>query len=76
MYNRGRGGQQIQTAGVQQHGPQAAGSPTRGGMNPGARQFVPPGNKRGREGGDAEDGTTGEGKRVRTSTGGPPVAGQ
>lgn len=73
---RGRGGQQIQTTGMQQLPQQAAGSPTRGGMNPDARQFVPPGNKRGREAGDGDD-VSGDGKRVRSSIGGPPpVVGQ
>jgi hypothetical protein len=65
---RGRG--QVNT-GVSNAG-QGAGSPTRGGMNPGARQFVPGGNKRGREGGEGEEQT--EGKRIRSSSG--PVSGQ
>jgi hypothetical protein len=66
---RGRGGaQHVQTAGMQQQAQQNASSPTRGVMNPGARQFVP-GGKRGREG-EGDDGA--DGKRARNSTGGAP----
>jgi nucleoprotein TPR len=76
---RGRGGQQqAQTGGIPQPAQGAAGSPTRGGaqLNPGARQFVPPGNKRTREGADDDSGS--EGKRARSSIGGggqPPAGG-
>jgi nucleoprotein TPR len=65
---RGRG-QQVHTVGIPQPGQPAAGSPTRSGgqMNPSARQFVPPGSKRTREGGEDEGS---EGKRVRSSVGG------
>jgi hypothetical protein len=74
---RGRGGQQqVQTGGIPQPA-QNAGSPTRSGaqLNPGARQFVPPGTKRTREGGDDDSGS--EGKRARSSmgSGGSPPAG-
>ncbi|KAA8903113.1 hypothetical protein FN846DRAFT_954576 [Sphaerosporella brunnea] len=50
----------------QQPGQPTAGSPPRGGgqLNPGARQFVPPGSKRTREG---EDDSGSEGKRARSS---------
>jgi len=75
-FGRGRGGQQVQTTVGQQHPSQASGSPTRGGMNPGARQFVPPGGKRPRDHVDGGDDGLGEGKRPRSSMGGPPpVAG-
>ncbi|KAI5821377.1 hypothetical protein BZA77DRAFT_5158 [Pyronema omphalodes] len=70
---RGRGGtQHVQTAGMQQQAQQNASSPTRGVMNPGARQFVP-GGKRGREG-EGDDGA--DGKRARNSTGGAPPPAQ
>ena len=62
----GRGGplQQVDTAVAQAQGQsQGRGSPTRGGLSATARQFVPQGNKRGRDDGDVE--SAGDGKRIR-----------
>lgn len=57
----GAAGRAISTGGPGNRGGSVAGSPTRGGLNPGANQFVP-GAKRTREDSDAGDGTQ---KRAR-----------
>jgi len=57
----GRGGPQVST--IPQGQQQGKNSPTRGGMNPGAKQFVP-GNKRPRED-EQQGGDAGNGKRIR-----------
>ena len=70
-YRAGRGGggrggppQQVNIAATQAQGQgQGRASPTRGGMSATARQFVPQGNKRGRDDGDVDG--AGDGKRIR-----------
>ena len=63
---RGRGGN-VQTSNFPHAKPAGAGSPSRGGMNPAARQFQPGGNKRAREEtGDSNiAGDGNQGKRIR-----------
>ena len=74
----GRGGLPPQnvnagTGGVRQNSPGNSPASARGGLNAGARQFVPQGNKRPRDDGPDGSGDGGNiGKRVRGAAGGAP----
>ncbi|KAH0556454.1 hypothetical protein GP486_005636 [Trichoglossum hirsutum] len=72
----GRGGLQnvnVSTGGLRQNSPGNSPGSTRGGLNAGARQFVPQGNKRPRDDGPDSNVDGGNmGKRVRGAAGGNP----